>query len=612
MENGVEKYTERFESFLDATQEARLKSENCRDYYDHKQWSEDEIQKLKQRNQAPIIVNRIKPKVDSLIGMLVNQRSDPKAFPRTQKHEQASYAVTDALRYVNDNSDFDHVEERVAANYFIEGTAACIVEIDAGGKEIEIVPKWIPWDRYYFDPHAREHDLSDSKYHGIVIWADLDDAIAMFPEHKDSLTELVNANGSSSETFDDKPTWIDRKRKRVRICQEYCLEKGKWREVFFTESLILQEGDSPYLDEDGKPCCPIEPVSAYIDRDLNRYGPVHVWLDLQDEINHRRSKALHLLSVRQTSSRKGAIDDVAKMKRELAKPNGHVEYNGEADDFQVLPTGDMAQAQFALLEEAKREMDAISMNAQLSGERQGDLSGKAVQSLQAGGMLEIAPLLSNLTRWKRRVFRQVWCRIKQFWTEEKWIRVTDDYDTLHWVGLNHKMTAADILKERAEDESLSPQEREQAAMVLQMGMQAQDPRLMQVVEVRNPVAELDVDIILDVSQDSLTIQDEQFQILVQLAASRPEVPFSSLLKMSRLRDKDSIIDDMEKQAQQAAQMQQVTAQIAMAKEQVEVENKQAATAKTQADTVKVQQEAQQKALENILMMNQPVTVGVAI
>ena len=100
MENSVEKYMKRFEAFLEATELARTHSENCRDYYDHKQWSEEEINILKRRKQAPIVVNRIKPRVDALKGLLINQRTDPKAFPRnpSKEDEQASYAITDAWK----------------------------------------------------------------------------------------------------------------------------------------------------------------------------------------------------------------------------------------------------------------------------------------------------------------------------------------------------------------------------------------------------------------------------------------------------------------------------------------------------------------------------------
>jgi len=39
-------------------------------------------------------------------------------------------------------------------------------------------------------------------------------------------------------------------------------------------------------------------ASAFVDRDGGRYGAARQLLDVQDEINKRRSKALHLMSVR--------------------------------------------------------------------------------------------------------------------------------------------------------------------------------------------------------------------------------------------------------------------------------------------------------------------------
>ena len=57
-----------------------------------------------------------------------------------------------------------------------------------------------------------------------------------------------------------------------------------------------------------------------------RRGEVFDFLDQQDEINHRRSKALHANSARQTAGTEGSIPNVDDMKREMAKMDGHVEF----------------------------------------------------------------------------------------------------------------------------------------------------------------------------------------------------------------------------------------------------------------------------------------------
>ena len=61
--------------------------------------------------------------------------------------------------------------------------------------------------------------------------------------------------------------------------------------------------------------CPLFMQSAYVDRNNNRYGEVRPMISPQDEINKRRSKALHLLTMRQTKAERGAVDDVDLMKQ---------------------------------------------------------------------------------------------------------------------------------------------------------------------------------------------------------------------------------------------------------------------------------------------------------
>lgn len=570
MPTDVESYRRHVEDFLTQTEEARFMSQRARDYVDNRQWTKEEEAKLRARNQAPIVVNRIKPKIEGLKGLLIQRNTDPKAYPRTQKHEDAAHAITDALRYVADATDFDDTKMEVADDFFVEGYGGVIVEVRRHGDDVHIEVNQVPWDRIYYDPHSRRHDFADARYVGVVIWMDRDVARESFGKVVD---EIV-ADTGEGETFDDRPRWIesDKRRGRIRVAQEFSLYDGAWQTaVFCAGTFLVEPRPSPYLDEDGEPCNPIELVSAHIDRDNRRFGEVEYWIDLQDEINHRRSKALHLLSSRQTAGRKGAIADVASLKRELAKPDGHVEYEGEKGDFEVIQTGDMASAQFSLLEEAKGEIDAVGFNAQLAGERQGSLSGRAILALQAGGSNELANMFGRLNHWEKRVYRQIWYRVRQFWDQERWIRVTDDDKNLRWVGFNVEQTLQVRLEETIKDESLPEFERKQAAKIFMEMMQSQDPRLQEPVMLQNPIAELDVDIILEQSFDTVNVQAEQFEILAQLGASRPEVPFTTLLRLSSFRDKEELIEKIESGMQEAMQRDQQAAQLAAQQERASME-----------------------------------------
>jgi len=603
----VDRFRRQFESFEDITEVARIESEIDRDYKDNKQWTQEEVDKLNARNQAAIVVNRVKPKVEGMKGLLIQRRTDPRAYPRTEKHQKAAEAITDALRFVSDNTDMDELELDVADNVFVEGYGAALIDVKRKEDEWEIDLQHIPWDRYYYDPHSRRKDFKDKRFDGIVVWLDLDVALELYPDA--DVEALMTTQGST--TFEDKPLWVDSQRKRVKVCQHFYLEKSVWMMCVFSTEFLVEPQESPYLDEEGKPMNPIEAVGSYIDRDLARFGEVRYWRDLQDEINHRRSKFLFLNSARQTMARKGAITDIPAFKREAAKADGHLEWVGEKGDFEIVPTSDMAKAQFDLLQHSEAQLDAISFNAQLSGERQGDLSGRAVDLLQQAGSLELSPIYSAISNWKLRVYRQVWARIKQFWDAEKWIRVTDDHRNLKWVGLNHPVTLGEKLQETIQDESLAPQVRQQAAQALQIMVQGQDPRLQQVQEVRNKVAELDVDIILEQSQNVINIQREQFELLANLASNRPEVPFKALLQLSELRDKDQLIADIEKSEQAGGQQQQELLQLQKAGQVVELQTKtqkaQVDNEKTQAETEKLKSQKDQTDLENLILLERPDT-----
>lgn len=607
--------TEQVERFLLDTEEARQLSERDRDYKDHKQWTSDEVSKLRARGQAPIVVNRIKPKVDGLLGLLGLRNTDPKAYPRTKKHEKAAGAATDALRFVADNNDFnDTCKMGVAENVFVEGYGGAIVDVQQDGSgEIEIRVEHIPWDRVYFDPHSRKRDFSDSRFMGMIVWMSKDEAVEKFPGI--DVEKLTKGNTSAYETFEDRPRWVDTGKDRVRIALHFWKKDGVWWMCTFSQNTFLVEPqESPFFDEFGQPTNPIELVGAYIDRDNRRYGEVRGFIDQQDEINHRRSKALHLLSTRQTFGRKGEVKDVQALKRELAKPNGHVEFTGDTfgKDFGVLPTGDMAQGQIELYQDAKAELDAISFNAQLAGERQsGDLSGKAIDRLQQAGTIELNGLFTAINGWEKRIYRQIWARIKQFWTEEKWIRVTDDQDNLRWVGLNGQITAQEWMEEIINDKSESMVKRKQVAAAFKhlmdiaqgddLNAAAQVEQILnQVVGVKNKTAELDVDIILDQSFDTVNIQQEQFEMLAKFAQGS-DIDIIDLIKLSQIRGKDELIEGIEKRRQEAAQA-------AGGMQQVALQGAQAGVRKTMAEATEKEQSAIQKRIENELLITAPEKV----
>lgn len=601
----LETLVSQFEEAESSGHEAHDLAQRCRDYYDGKQLTEAEVEALRKRGQPPIVINRVRRKIDWLRGLEAQSRTDPRAFPRTPQHQQGAEAATDAILFVCDKEQWHRKKAAVWGNMLVEGFGGVeVVHAPMNDGTAEVRINYYPWDRLFHDPHSMETDFSDARYLGAVVWSDASALKAKYPDANDAIDASIGYGGAGlSDTYEDKPywqVWSDPKRKRVRCVLHWYKDGETWRFAKYVRGGIIEEGESPYVDERGDSVCPLILQSAYVDRQGNRYGVVRDMLDPQDEINKRRSKLLHQLNSRQTMGIKGAVS-VAAIKAALSKPDGHVEIDPAIGDmaremgmrpFEVIQSQDQTAGQFSLLQEAKSEIDLMGANSGLAGKDQEGASGRAIIAKQQGGLIEIAPLSDALSDFTNRVYRAIWNRIRQFWREEKWVRVTDDERNVRFVGLNRPITLREYL------EQMPPEQ--MAAVARQMALVPGDPRLMEVVAVDNPVEEIDIDITVDEVPTGMTLETETFQQVVNLATSLPgSIPPEVLIEMAPgiKRDvKDKLLEYQEQQRAAQMQAQQAASEGQGQLAAVDAMKKQADAEKSLALATKTNVEAQRLAL----------------
>lgn len=543
----IAKLRKMVEISIDETAPARELSERDRDYYDGYQWTPAEQAVLRKRKQPVITINRIKRKIDAMVGIEQRGRVDPRAYPRNPQDEAAADAATKALVFVDDNTRFDSKRSAAFENVLVEGYGGCEVIVEMKRGRPEVVINRLRWEEIFFDPYSREKDFSDAAYTGCMKWMTIDAALELYGavyQGEGDLGELLEKTMKFAQdtTFEDRPAtqvsrWADQRQKRVRIAQMYYRKGGIWCLAIFCGGGIIYQGESDYLDEDGKPDNPIILFSGYVDRENQRYGVVRDMISAQDEINKRRSKLLHQLNSRQTIAVKGAVDSVTDMKRQLAMPDGHVEINIEAFEdairagvkpFEVVQNADQTAGQFSLLQESKSEIDMLGPNASLLGQLEGNQSGRAIQAQQNAGFAELAPIYDSLRDWTLRVYRAIWNRIRQYWTEERWIRITDDMGSVEFVGLNVQQG-------------------------MQVAMGPSGPVMQPVMQ--NAVAEMDLDIIIEDMPDVASLKQEEFAQMADMAGKGVPIPPEALIEASSLRNKKEILDRMEEAKAQAMQAQ---------------------------------------------------------
>lgn len=587
------------EEWEETTADAVRLAERDRDYFDNKQLTSEELQTLRDRGQPDVVFNVIRSKINYLIGMEINSRTDPKGMPRNPQDEEAAEACTDALRYVEDETMLDRKFTAVWENLLIEGYGGIELTVDEQTGDIDAV-EW-PWDRLFYDPHSRKLDFSDARYLGGIVWMDQSQALEMYPDAKEAIESTVQDD--AGKAHDDRPKWkvwtTGSRRKRVKVVQMYYIKAGQWHWCHFTRGGKLSGGPVPFVDKKGMTWCPLFMQSAYVDRDNNRYGEARPMISPQDEINKRRSKALHLLTMRQTKGERGAVDDVDMMKQELAKPDGHVEVN-PGFDFELLDNTSQIQGNLEMLGQAIAHMQTEGPNAALMGKQGNAPSGKAILANQSGGQIEVSPLVDRHLSLKLRVFRGIWNLIRQYKTEEWWVRVTDNEDNIRFVGFNRPVTFREEAAKRLEQQGIPP---EQAQMMIsEMEQDPQrGPMLDQVVRMENVPSEMDMDILIEAVPDVVNVQEEQFQALTSLA---PAVVFPPeiYIKASTLRNKQELLEELKGAGSnpEADAINKAMADQAMRKGEAEIKKLEAETLKIMTDADKNDAQIGQIIMPNVV------------
>lgn len=645
-EESLEQVRAWYKDWDTATKDARDVSLQCRDYYDGDQWTQEEIDILRSRRQPVITVNRLAKKVDYLTGSEIRTRSDPEAMPRTPMHDDEASAITDALRYVADDACLPSVYSNAFESMLIEGTGAVIVEVEEQEvetpissevqlsgtgtieKKHEIKVKHVPWDRIWIDPHSRAPDASDAKYLGTVTWMDEDDIVAEYGEGVSELLASTRPGGTDSvaDTHEDQPaTWWDGSRERYLVVECYWRVGKLWMCGHACGGGWLW-GPQPTAikDENGNSMCPLVIASAKVKRNGDRYGIVAGLLSLQDEVNKRRSKALHALNVTGVLAEDGVTTDKHGFMAELARPDGYavVARNALSEGrLQIRAGTELAAGQLQLLQEAVSQIDTIGPDAQsFAGE--GGSSGRAILARQQLGSTELERVFDHFRGLKRQTLRLIFFAIRQYWTVEKWLRVRDEAQDAgyRFVALNRVLTVAQRMQEQIK-RGMEPQEAVEAThnpwaiqaygqtmqaiqaspqgqqippeAVQQAAMQAamQAPLMDRLVK-DNDVSQVDVDIVLTESPDVAVVQQEEFDRLAAMAQSGVPIPPDILIEASQLRNKKRLLDMLKSQQGQGQEQAAQQAKLAQQAQTLALQQAQAQVQKTGAEAAAAAARAQ--------------------
>lgn len=613
-----------YEDELDKQADNRAEQAIDEDFYDSIQWSESDTRILKDRGQAPLVYNVIASAINWVVGTEKRGRSDYKILPRRKDASKPAERKTQLMKYLSDTNRSQFHRSRA----FEDSTKVGIGWIESGVQEEDdgepVFNRYESWRNMLWDSASTEKDLSDCRYVFRTKFVDLDIAEAMFEDRKGILRASANGNKSYGiDLFGDKAmdsqenelsgytsvrnalNGFDRNRVRLIECwyrkpikvkrmiggdfsgEVYSEDNpaaGHQEEInagkstpmtrtmmrmhvaIFCDSGLLWHSESPYRHNQ----FPFTPIWCYRrGRDGMPYGMIRGMRSIQEDINKRASKALHILSTNKVIMEEGAVEDLDEFLEEISRPDAVI-VKKQGKELVINAERELAPAHLDLMSRSISMIQTLSgVTDESMGRTTNATSGRAITARQEQGSMTTAAIFDNLRYAVQVHGEKELSLIEQYFSEEKQFRITNMRGSPEYITINDGRPENDIVRTKA-DFIISDADWRASVR------QAQTEELFALLQQLAPVMPQAAMVMLDLVVEGMDI-------------SQREEIVKRIRQVTGMRDPDAEeLTPEEKQAEQAKQQaEQAQAEMQMRDAMATIAGKEA---KAQRDTVAAQKD----------------------
>jgi hypothetical protein len=457
----------------------RAEAKEAWNFYDGEQWTTEETERLAEIGQPAIIINKLSARIDNLAGGEVAGRTQIIYRSRSGDAvaESMAQTLTELVLYVAERSE----QALAMSEAFKAGLVSGIGWLDVGieSRTADMVSIFCRAEDEFavvWDPMSRRADLSDARFVARARWLDEVQVNNLFPGQGEVLLRNLKQSGALVQGYGGVNVWGERNGQVAyyqpgpelyRIVEvqyfmpdkQYTLRRDdgsvfvmfeakaskqpgvtvdsvdtvpRVRVAYFAGDVLLSDEWLPYRHNQ---FTLIPYVYKRQRSDGRPYGIVRAAIDPQRELNKRRSKAMHLLNTVQVVADVDAVDDPAVLAREAARPDGII-LKRAGKELSIHRNVDLAQTQVAVMEQAGRDIqDVLGVFDENVGKSTNAVSGVAIQQRQRASGLNQMFAFDALRLVKKRLGGELLELIRQYFTHEMVIEITDRLNASREVAL---------------------------------------------------------------------------------------------------------------------------------------------------------------------------------
>jgi hypothetical protein len=490
-----------------------IRAERARDedYYDGIQWTDAEVAILTERGQAPLVINVCAPVVNWLLGTERRTRIDFKVIPRTNDEDDSATALakTNLLKYIYTDNYVRSENSMVFKDGVVSGEGWVEVCFSQEDTDNPIEVRNEDWRNIWFDYRSTSRTLDDARYIFRSKVMDEDMAVSLYPENTNLIKSLSTIGNTLFGTADPSSNTlatayggavsVSLQRPMVRMIEGWFripehsdkivggtfdgyyddqidaavrelldleLDEGiadkvsvftrRVRTAMFVAStdterpelLLLKEEPSPYKHNK----FPFIPFFAYRrKRDNTPYGVIRNALGSQDDLNKRRSKAIHILSTNKVIADADAMTPNGWLdaEDEIPKPDAVIKLDGKKNArFEIDTDTALADSHLRLMREDREDIFLTTgVNSDTVGNGNPYASNKAILTKQDQSTVVTTELFDNYRLFLQQEGELMLSLAEQAYVDEEIVRVKSESGGWTYLTINEEDDSGSVLND---------------------------------------------------------------------------------------------------------------------------------------------------------------------
>jgi len=447
-------------------------------FVENKQWSDEDVLKLKEERRIAVTFNRVATTVNSIKGQEVCNRQEVRFLARRVGPVSGADPMNDAVKWVRDTCNAEDEDSDAFGDMVTCGMGWTVArmnyedDIEGKGEVVRRDPLLMRWD-----PSARQKNLADRKWNQSDYWMSKDaieerwpdadlEALALVGdgEERDSPHDATEAwkyqnNATGKNRYRDQWRVIhhverftkpmhraldpttgkmqlfsakDFKALQERLAQvpgypevkSVRVNQRVYWEAWVVGNVVLQSGEAQIQSDFQYQC-----MTCYRERETGFwFGVVRLMLDPQRYANRMASLMMSILSTGAKGGflyETGAFANPRKAKQDWARHDGAVEVNaGYLDKVQPKPQAAMPPGAVDMMQFAVASIrDATGVNLELLGAQSKEQPGVVEDMRTKAGMTILAPVFDAMRLYRKRQAMVLAEFVREFMSDGRLMKV---------------------------------------------------------------------------------------------------------------------------------------------------------------------------------------------